>query len=231
MIPLRDTIRSRHFPIMTWIILGLNVIVFLFELTLAPEALIRFTEQFGLVPVTLQSEPSHFILTIFSSMFLHAGWFHLLSNIWIFFIFGDNVEDRMGSISFLIFYLLSGTVAALLQSFLFPGSAIPVVGASGAIAGVLGAYILFYPSAKVVTLIPLFVFFSVIQVPAILFLGFWFISQLFSGLASIGASGGGVAWWAHVGGFLLGLIAAPFFRNRPAPQAEHVEIVPDEYRY
>ncbi len=231
MIPLRDTIRTRHFPIMTWVILGLNVIVFLFELTLSHESLIRFTENFGLVPALLQSNPIRFVLSIFTSMFMHAGWFHLLSNMWILFIFGDNVEDRMGPKSYLLFYLLSGVMAALMQSFLFPASNIPVVGASGAIAGVLGAYILLYPSAKVVTLIPLFIFFSVIQVPVVVFLGFWFVSQLFSGLASIGATGGGVAWWAHIGGFILGLVASPLFRNRPPLQPNSVEILPDEFQY
>jgi len=231
MIPLRDTIRSKHFPKMTWVILGLNLFVFLFELTLSPETFIRFIEQYGLVPALIQSEPTHFVLTIFTSMFMHAGWFHLLSNLWILYIFGDNVEDRMGSGPFLIFYILSGIVAALLQSLLFPGSSIPVVGASGAIAGILGAYILLYPSAKVVTLIPIIFFFSIIEVRAIFFLGFWFIAQLFSGLASNGVAGGGVAWWAHIGGFIFGLIASPFFRLRNIAPEEINDVFPKDPTY
>ena len=233
MIPLRDTLRSRHFPIMTWILLGANVLVFLFQLTMPYEGLLRFTETFALIPANLQSNPLWYVITIFTSMFMHAGWFHLLSNMWILFIFGDNVEDRMGSLSFLIFYLLSGVTAALLQTFFFPGSAIPVVGASGAIAGVLGAYILLFPRARVVTLVPLLLFFTVINVPAVIYLGFWFVSQLFSGLASIGSTGGGVAWWAHIGGFLIGLVLSPLFRNRPPPppRPEYVEIFHDTPRY
>ena len=231
MIPLRDSIRSKHFPKMTWAILGLNLIVFALELNLPSEIFIQFTEQYGLVPALIQSNPTHFVLTIFTSMFMHAGWFHLLSNLWILYIFGDNVEDRMSSWVFLMFYLFSGIIAALLQSFLFPGSMIPVIGASGAIAGILGAYILFFPSAKVVTLVPLIFFFSIIRVPALVFLGFWFVSQLFSGLASIGATGGGVAWWAHIGGFIFGLIASPFFRLRSKAVTEVNNVFPDDYPY
>lgn len=223
MIPLRDTIRSRHFPIMTWLILGTNALVFYYELSLSGPDLNRFTQAFALLPSRMGSAPAWYSFSIFTSMFIHAGWFHFLSNMWILFIFGDNVEDRMGSLSFLIFYLLSGLAAALLQTLLFANSNIPVLGASGAIAGVLGAYIFLYPAARVVTLVPLFFFFSLINVPAMIYLGFWFISQLFSGLASIGAAGGGVAWWAHIGGFLVGLVAAPFFLHRPPPETRYLE--------
>lgn len=218
MIPLRDTLRSRRFPAMTWAILLLNLGVFLFEIMLSPEALVQFTEQLGLVPSLFQTDPAQFTFTIFSSMFIHAGWFHLISNMWILFIFGDNVEDRMGSLSFLVFYLLSGVAAGLLQVFFFPESSIPVVGASGAIAGVLGAYILMFPSARIVTLVPLLIFFTVIRVPALVYLGFWFFSQLFSGLASMEGAAGGVAWWAHIGGFLMGLVISPLFRKPPEPE-------------
>ncbi|MDA1329802.1 MAG: rhomboid family intramembrane serine protease [Chloroflexi bacterium] len=223
MIPLRDTIRSRHFPIMTWLILGTNALVFFYELTLGPNQLLHFTNQFALVPGTLQTSPLWFATTVFTSMFMHAGWFHFLSNMWILFIFGDNVEDRMGSLSFLIFYLLSGIAAALLQTLIFSGSTIPVLGASGAIAGVLGAYIFLFPSARVVTFVPIFFFLSVVKVPAIIYIGFWFVSQLFSGIASIGAAGGGVAWWAHIGGFLVGLAATPFFLHRSPPPPDYLD--------
>lgn len=218
MIPLRDTNRARHFPVMNWILLGLNTLVFIYELNLSQPGLVRFVNNFALVPARINDQPVHYAMTVLSSMFMHAGWFHFLSNMWVLYIFGDNVEDRMGSVSYLIFYLLSGTAAALLQTFIFPGSGVPVIGASGAIAGVLGAYIFLFPAARVVTLVPIFFFISLIEVPAIIFLGFWFISQLFSGLASIGIQSGGVAWWAHVGGFLVGLVVSPFFLHRPRPR-------------
>lgn len=206
---------------MNWILLGANAAVFFFELGLSNQELNRFVSNFALVPARLNDMPVHYAITVVTSMFMHAGWFHFLSNMWVLFIFGDNVEDRMGSASYLIFYLVSGAAAALLQTFIFPSSGVPVIGASGAIAGVLGAYIFLFPSARVVTLLPIFFFISVVEVPAIIFLGFWFISQLFSGLASIGIESGGVAWWAHIGGFLVGLVLSPFFLRRPPPrQAE-----------
>jgi len=217
MIPLRDSNRSRHFPVMNWIIIGINVLVFIFELGLSGGELERFINSFALVPSRLESQPVTYAVTIFSSMFMHAGWFHILSNIWILFIFGDNVEDRMGPLSYLTFYLLGGVAAALLQTYVGTGSSVPVLGASGAIAGVLGAYILLFPSARVVTLVPIIFLITVIEVPALIFIGFWFVTQLFSGLASIGAVAG-VAWWAHIGGFLVGLILSPIFRRRSPPR-------------
>lgn len=223
MIPLRDSIRSRHFPVMNWLILAANAVVFYYELSLSGSGLNNFINDFALVPARMQGTPIWFAFTVFSSMFMHAGWFHFISNMWILYIFGDNVEDRMGSFSYLIFYLLSGVAAAILQSALFPNSAIPILGASGAIAGVLGAYIFLFPSARVVTLIPILFIFSAVNVPAVVYLGFWFVSQLFSGLASIGAAGGGVAWWAHIGGFLVGLVVTPFFLRRPAPEPDSID--------
>ena len=214
MIPLRDTTRSRSFPVMSWLLIIANGLVFFYELGLSSGGLQRFVQTFALVPSRAEGEPLTFTITIFTSMFMHAGWFHILSNMWVLFIFGDNVEDRMGSLPYLIFYLLGGTAAALLQTYVAPGSSVPVLGASGAIAGVLGAYILLFPAARVVTLIPIFFFISLIEVPALVFLGFWFVSQLFSGLASIGTAAGGVAWWAHVGGFLVGLVLCPLFARR-----------------
>jgi membrane associated rhomboid family serine protease len=217
MIPLRDSNRSRHFPVMNWIIIGINVLVFIFELGLSGGELERFINSFALVPSRLESQPVTYAVTIFSSMFMHAGWFHILSNMWSLFIFGDNVEDRMGPLSYLTFYLLGGVAAALLQTYVGTGSSVPVLGASGAIAGVLGAYILLFPSARVVTLVPIIFLITVIEVPALIFIGFWFVTQLFSGLASIGAVAG-VAWWAHIGGFLVGLILSPIFRRRSPPR-------------
>ena len=214
MIPLRDTTRSRNFPVMNWLLIIANGLLFFYELGLSSGGLERFVQTYALVPSRAEGEPLTFAITIFTSMFMHAGWFHILSNMWVLFIFGDNVEDRMGSLPYLTFYLLGGTAAALLQTYVAPGSSVPVLGASGAIAGVLGAYILLFPAARVVTLIPIFFFISLIEVPALVFLGFWFVSQLFSGLASIGTAAGGVAWWAHVGGFLVGLVLCPLFARR-----------------
>jgi len=181
MIPLRDKVRSRHFPLVTWLLLGTNTIVFLFQLTLDNTSLDNFVNLFALIPINWKFDPAWFILTLFTSMFLHAGWFHFLSNMWIFYIFGDNVEDRMGPVGFLCFYLLGGLAAGFMQTFVDPNSVIPVLGASGAIAGVMGAYILLYPRARVVTLIPIFLIFTTFNIPAIFYLGFWFVSQLFSG--------------------------------------------------
>lgn len=215
MIPLRDSNRSRSFPVMNWLLIAANTLVFIYELGLSDGQLQRLVGAYALVPARIEAAPLTYGFTIFSSIFMHAGWFHLISNMWVLFIFGDNVEDRMGSISYLIFYLLSGAAAGVLQTYLTPGSSVPVLGASGAIAGVLGAYIFLFPAARVVTLVPIFFFMSVIEIPALIFLGFWFISQLFSGLASIGAEAAqGVAWWAHIGGFLVGLVLSPFFLKR-----------------
>jgi membrane associated rhomboid family serine protease len=150
-------------------------------------------------------------------MFLHGGWFHILSNMWVLFIFGDNVEERMGGSRYLVFYLLSGTAAALLQSFFLSNSREPMIGASGAIAGVLGAYLLLYPQARIASLVPIFFIFTIIEIPAFIFLLFWFVSQLFSGWLTLGGAGGsGVAWWAHVGGFVFGMLAVYVFARRRA---------------
>jgi membrane associated rhomboid family serine protease len=152
-------------------------------------------------------------------MFLHGGWVHFLSNMWTLFIFGDNVEDRMGSGRFLLFYLLGGVLAGLAQAFVDPASRVPAIGASGAIAAVLGAYFLFFPGSRVITFVPVFFLPWFVEIPSFIYLGFWFISQLFSGVAALatvsGVAGGGVAWWAHVGGFVAGLLLArPFAAGR-----------------
>lgn len=157
---------------------------------------------------------------------MHIGWFHLLSNMLTLYIFGDNVEDRMGSFPFLIFYLLSGLAAGLLQTFTSLNSIVPILGASGAIAGVLGAYMFLYPRARVVTLIFIFIIPWFVEIPALFYLAFWFISQLFSGIASFGAAGG-VAWWAHIGGFLFGLLLGRLFLLRPPPPPPSVYQFPE----
>lgn len=215
MIPIRDTIRSRRFPLVNWMIIIANAAAFYYELRIGPSALNGFINNWGLVPVNFWAEPQTAWMTIFSSMFLHGGWFHFLSNMWILFIFGDNVEDRMGSIGYLVFYLLSGVAAALTQAFLLSSSSSPMIGASGAIAGVLGAYMLLFPRARILSLVPILFIFTLMEIPAVIFLLFWFASQLFSGFLSLGgASGSGVAWWAHIGGFIFGLVGVFLFARR-----------------
>ncbi len=215
MIPLYDTLRSRRIPVVTWLIILLNTLIFLYELQLGSTALDRFTRIWGLVPAQLMAHPDTKWVNIFTAMFLHGGWFHILSNMWVFFIFGDNVEDRMGGGRFLIFYLLSGVAAALLESYLLKNSSVPMIGASGAIAGVLGAYLVLFPRARIASLVPIFFIFTIIEIPATIFLLFWFVSQLFSGWLSLqGSSGSGVAWWAHIGGFAFGVLTVNLFARR-----------------
>ena len=219
MIPLYDTIRSRRFPFVNWILILANAAIFWFELRIGEAALQNFIFTWGLVPAQFLSAPQEAWLTIFTSMFLHGGWFHLLSNMWVLYIFGDNIEDRMGAAPYLFFYLLSGAAAALLQTFIAQDSSVPMIGASGAIAGVLGAYLISYPGARIASLVPILFIFTIVDVPAVIFLIFWFISQLYSGLFAIqGGSSSGIAWWAHIGGFIFGLIMVSFFGRRTTYQ-------------
>ena len=217
MFPLYDTQRTRGIPFINWLLIVLNGLVFYYELGLSGVALNGFINTWGLIPVHLSSQPLNpeVWMTLFSSMFVHGGWLHILSNMWVLFIFGDNVESRMGGGGYLLFYLLSGLAAAFLQVFLLPASGVPMVGASGAIAGVLGAYMLLFPQARVVSLLPIFFIFTTVELPAVIFLLFWFVTQLFSGVMTLGGvSSSGIAWWAHIGGFLFGLVAVFFFAGR-----------------
>jgi membrane associated rhomboid family serine protease len=218
MIPLRDTVRSRSLPWMTWSLIALNLLIFLYESALPAGQLDVLISVFGLVPARLSLTSLQLFpwLTLVTSMFLHGGWFHVISNMWFLFIFGDNVEDRMGPARFLVFYLAAGVIAGFCQFLLSPSSDVPTVGASGAIAGVLGAYFLLYPRARVITLIFLFIFPWLVEIPALIYLGIWFLMQLSSGLVSLGQLGsgaavGGIAWWAHIGGFLFGLLTVRLF--------------------
>jgi membrane associated rhomboid family serine protease len=215
--PIRDTVRSRSFSAVNYGLIAINVLVFLFQASLGPRAFERLINAFGAVPAQISLLQPLSLIPLFTSMFLHGGWFHLISNMWILFIFGDNVEDRMGSLRYLVFYLLAGSVAGFTHVYFSPGSTIPTVGASGAIAGVLGAYFVLFPSARVTTFVPLFFLPWFIEVPAFLFIGIWFLSQLSSGLLQLGAYGdfGAVAWWAHIGGFVVGVLLVSFFARRP----------------
>jgi len=223
LIPLKDTIPARSYPIVTVSLIVVNVIVFLFELSLGEE-LSEFFDLFGIVPATyfeLKKSGAPFVLVYYpflTSMFLHGGWMHLIGNMLYLWVFGDNVEDRMGHLRFLVFYILCGVVAGYAHIYTNPNSEIPTVGASGAISGVLGAYFILFPHSRIITLIPIFFFFDLIEVSAFVFLGFWFVLQFFNGIASLGAATyattGGVAWWAHIGGFIAGVLLSFIFVRR-----------------
>ena len=218
MIPLRDTIRSYNFPVVNWSLIILNTSVFLYQIGLSQSELFSFIRTFGMVPSQISGLDSASWTTLFTNMFLHGGFFHLISNMWILYIFGDNVEDRLGSIRYLLFYILGGLAANLVQLYFAQGSSVPVIGASGAIAGVLGGYFLLFPRARVITLFLLFFFPWFVEIPAVVFLGFWFVSQLYSGLFSLampsGVQMGGIAWWAHIGGFIFGVLMINVFGHR-----------------
>ena len=217
MIPLRDVIPSRTTPVVTIGLIVVNVVVFLYELSLG-DSLDQFIRVWGLVPAEFS------LVTLATSMFLHGGILHAAGNMLYLWIFGDNVEDRMGHGRFLAFYLLCGVAAAVGQTVAAPASFVPMVGASGAIAGVMGAYFVLYPRSRIVTLVPLFIFIEIIEVPAIAFLGIWFLMQFLSGVGSIATtasgSGGGIAFWAHTAGFVAGLVGVFVFRR---PERQRVE--------
>jgi membrane associated rhomboid family serine protease len=215
-IPLRDNVPSQRLPFVTYAIIAANVVVFWHEMRLG-DGLERFVDTFGLIPLRFHGarDPLLRFLPVFTSMFLHGGLMHLIGNMLFLHIFGDNVEDRIGHVRFLVFYLACGTVAALLQAAMLPHSPLPMVGASGAIAGVTGAYFVLYPRARVSMLVPIFLFWEVIQVPAVVFLLLWFAMQVAYGMMSLGGpETGGVAWWAHVGGFGTGAIGALLLQPR-----------------
>jgi membrane associated rhomboid family serine protease len=211
MIPLRDVIPSRTTPYVTITIIVLNTLAWLFELSLPQETLNAFLTVYGVVPAYF-SWP-----TLITSMFLHGNWMHVIGNMWYLWIFGDNVEDSLGHGRFIVFYLLCGIVAAFGQILIQPDSTLPTIGASGAIAGVMGAYFVLYPQSRVLTLLPLIIIWEIVELPAIVLLGFWFLMQLFSaGTIAMTAStgGGGVAFMAHVAGFLFGAVGVFVFRKR-----------------
>jgi membrane associated rhomboid family serine protease len=209
-IPLRDVVPSRTTPYITITIIALNGLAWLFELSLPHDVLSEFITLYGVVPAAFAPA------TLVTSMFLHGSWSHVLGNMWYLWIFGDNVEDRVGHGRFIVFYLLCGIVAALGQIAVAPHSTLPTIGASGAIAGVMGAYFVLYPRSRVLTLIP-WIFLQIVELPAIVLLGFWFVMQLFSAgtiAMTTSSNGGGVAFAAHVVGFLVGMGGVFLFKQR-----------------
>ena len=246
MFPIRDEIPSRHAPVVTWALIAANVAVFLYQWTLPEPALQSFIYRFGLIPARITDPawafevgfPSRGWGSFVSSMFLHGGLMHLISNMWSLWIFGDNIEDRMGRARFLGFYLACGLVAGWAHWFTNAGSTIPTVGASGAIAGVMGGYIFLFPHSRVLTLVPIIIYPLFVHIPAIIYLGIWFVTQIFSGAAAIGQEeGGGIAWWAHIGGFIAGLVLVKLLARRepeqlPGPAHHYVmDRLPSRARY
>ena len=224
MIPLRDRNPTRRTPLVTWTLIGACFAAFAVELSITASggdrALESFFRQWGAVPadITHALEAGNYLgqatLGMFTSMFLHGGWLHLLGNMLFLWIFGNNVEDRLGPIPFLLFYLVGGIAAALAQVVLDPSSSVPLVGASGAIAAALGAYLVLFPGARILSLVFLGFFYQLLEVPALIVLGYWFVLQLISGFGAFGAetAQGGVAFFAHIGGFVLGVVVGLFLR-------------------
>lgn len=224
MIPLKADVPRSTFPLIVLLLISINILLFLHEISLE-KSLELFIRTYGIIPVNFSSSNVD-IFSRFSplitSTFLHGSWLHLLGNMWFLWLFGNNIEDRMGHLRFPLFYLSCGIAGSLAHIYINPESTIPSIGASGAISGILGAYFVLYPFARVLTLVPIF-FIWFVKLPAFFFLGFWFLMQFFSGASSIlngEAMTGGVAWWAHIGGFVTGIILLPFFligrkRNNP----------------
>jgi len=203
MIPLRDTQPSNSTPFVTVALIAVNVLLFLYQVSLNPYELNDLISGYGIVPERLQPA------TVVTSMFLHGGWLHIIGNMWFLWIYGDNIEDVLGHGKYLVFYLLCGLAAGITHIVLNPDSRVPTIGASGAIAGVMGAYLVKFPHSRVVTLVPIFIFLTVMEIPAAFMLLYWFAIQIFSGVGSVGysnVSSGGVAWFAHVGGFVGGVL-------------------------
>jgi membrane associated rhomboid family serine protease len=230
MIPIRDSTPSRTAPVVTRVLILINALVFFYELTLPDKSLENLFYMFGIVPArftdpawaSVAGFPAGGWWVFLTHQFLHSGWLHILSNMWMLWIFGNNVEDAMGHLRYGVFYLLSGVLAGLAQLLAQPHSQVPSLGASGAIAGVLGAYFLLYPKARVTVLVPLYFRPIFFEVPAVLYLGLWFVSQLFNGTLALASPEevGGIAFWAHVGGFSAGMLLCRLFvrpQQRPQP--------------
>ncbi len=226
MFPVADSVPRRCPPLMNWTIMGICTIFFLIEASLPQPMLERFIYLYGIVPAAythpdwanLVGLVPRNIVPLFTSMFLHGSWVHIIGNMWTLWIFGDNVEDEMGHMRFLLFYLLCGLAAAGVHILTNPHSTVPTIGASGAIAGVMGAYYVMFPRARIIIMIPILFFPFFFEVPAFFFLAFWFLEQVFGGAFALAGpqNVGGIAWWAHIGGFVCGMLTYRFFR---APKA------------
>jgi membrane associated rhomboid family serine protease len=210
-----DDVRGAGLPVVSWLLIGINVLAFIYELSLDPDQLQPFFNQYGVVPTQIMAGEN--LVSLVTSMFLHGGWMHIIGNMLFLFVFGDNVEAVMGKITYLLFYFAGGLAASAGHIFFNMDSSVPSLGASGAIAAVLGAYVVMFPRARVRILVFLFYFVHITRVTAVLFVGVWFLTQFLSGIASLAAESAqtaGVAYWAHIGGFVLGLIGGAVFRQR-----------------
>ncbi len=221
MIPIKDDIPTRSTPWVTIGLIAINLVVFLYGVSLGVDSQ-RLIVSYGAIPSALMQGATLPILpiTVFTSMFLHAGLLHVGGNMLYLWIFGNNIEDVMGPVRFVLFYLLCGVMAVYAHALVEPASQVPMVGASGAVSGVLGAYLLLFPRARVLTLVPLGFFMQVMHVPALIVLGLWIVVQLFNGFSSL-EQVGGVAWFAHIGGFLSGMLLVPFFKKKVRPRFQH----------
>ncbi len=220
MIPIRDTIQPRHTPVVNHVLIGINVVVFLVQMAQGPD-MDRFVYLYGLVPAryTVSQVAAYFstgqqIFSLISFMFLHGGIWHIIGNMWSLYIFGDNVEDHLGHLRYLIFYLMCGLASGLSHLIVNWHSTIPTIGASGAIAGIMGAYFILFPSSKILTLIPIIIFPWFVEIPAFFFLGLWFVLQFINAAGTQGAMSG-IAWWAHIGGFIFGIIFLKALQRLP----------------
>ncbi|MDQ7031645.1 MAG: rhomboid family intramembrane serine protease [Desulfonauticus sp.] len=236
MIPLKDSIPHREFPFINYLLIGINCIIFIYETSLSPVELEMLFYHYGLVPArythpiwaTIAGLSPNNYLPFFTNLFLHGGWLHIIGNMWFLLIFGDNVEDRLGHAKYLIFYLLCGIGANLVHFWVNPNSTIPTVGASGAISGIMGAYLLLFPFSRIITFIPIFFIPYFIEIPAIFYILIWFFMQLFSGMFSLAMpyASSNIAFFAHIGGFVIGLLILPLLKNR-----DYRKLYPDEFYF
>ncbi len=212
MIPLRDSTKSPIFPIVNVTLIVLNILIYFWEISIEPYLLNQVYYAFGVVPAEVLNAIytgapfTPLLVNFVTAIFIHGGWFHVIGNMLFLWVFGDNVEGRLGHFKYLLFYLVVGTVASLAHILSNPFSTVPVVGASGAVAGVLGAYIILFPRSRVLALVPIFIIFTLMEIPAVVFIALWFVLQLFNGVASLGGDALTVAYWAHVGGFIMGAL-------------------------
>ncbi len=220
MIPLRDSAKSDTFPFVNIAIIILNLVIYVHEVLLEPYALNQFFYIYGLIPADALNTfytgaaLTPLLINSITATFVHGGWFHVLGNMLFLWVFGDNVEDRLGHARYLLFYLLAGVAGGAAHIITNPASTVPVVGASGAVAGVLGAYIIAFPHSRILALVPLLIIFWLAEIPAIIFIAIWFVLQLFNGVASLGGSAAPVAWWAHIGGFIVGAVLIKLLARR-----------------
>jgi membrane associated rhomboid family serine protease len=220
MIPLRSTERTYSTPTVTLTLIAMNVLMFLVQLAMGPYSMDEFVLRYGIVPDRLHYS------SLVTAMFLHGGWLHLLGNMWFLWIFGKSVEDVMGHAKYLGFYMICGVLSGIIHVLFNFYSRVPTIGASGAIAGVMGAYLIEFPRARIVTLVPIFIFITTLEIPAAFLLLYWFAIQFFSGFGSIGSSqvaSGGVAWFAHVGGFLAGMLLVKVMGTKPRYRPWYIE--------